>query len=65
MMDLLISIMISVCPANGRVVTECHEFFVNCAVDTSGDITEKSIQKCLERYLDEKQKCCGSTSNSI
>lgn len=48
MTDLLVSIILAVCPMPDNVeTTECHEKIVNCAVKKDGSIDEQSIQKCI------------------
>lgn len=56
MEKLLLSVILSVCPGydkdqKGQVITtECQEWFVNCAVQSDGSITQKSITTCQEKY---------------
>ena len=48
MSDLLVSIILAVCPpsVNGGT-NECMEQMVNCAVSKKESITNDSIKKCL------------------
>lgn len=50
MSSLLVSIILSVCPITNDVTNECQEFFVNCAVGKRGEVTDETINKCLEKY---------------
>jgi hypothetical protein len=57
MSNLLVALVLSVCgtPKYGGT-TECHEYLVNCAVLSKGEITKESIQKCLEKYETETEE---------
>ena len=56
MSDLLVAIILSVCPIpeHGVKITPCMEEVYNCADELHTLITEKSIKKCLEEH--EKNK---------
>lgn len=51
MTDLLVTIILAVCPATGDLnTTDCHERIMNCAVKKDGNIDEESIKTCIEKY---------------
>lgn len=57
MSDLLVAIILSVCPPSmDDGTTECQERITNCAVELHTLVTEKSIQKCVEEYQKEQSK---------
>lgn len=59
--DLLVSVILLMCPGNdvdtqGQIITnECQEWFTNCAVTSKGGVTAKSIQICVEKFKNERK----------
>lgn len=70
MSDFLVSMIIALCPGHdidskGQVITnECQENLVNCAVGHAGEITEKTILKCLEQYRRDHERPVKSSPNT-
>lgn len=57
MSDLLVAVILSVCPLSvDGGTTDCMERVNNCAIESQTMITEKSIHKCLEQHEKEKIK---------
>lgn len=49
MSELLISIILSVCPVpDGAYTNECQESIINCAIQEGGKLNEKTIKECLD-----------------
>ena len=50
MTDLLVSILITVCPVpEDGGTNKCHEDLINCAVQEGGKIDETTIRECLDK----------------
>ena len=56
MTDILVTLILAVCPTPDKAeLTKCHEFFVNCAVGTNGEITEKLMRKCVKEWRERDE----------
>lgn len=54
-MDLLVAVVLAICPTPGSPsLTECHEYFLNCAVKRDASIDAESIKKCANKYSQER-----------
>lgn len=54
MTELLVSIILALCPTDGVDTTECMEDVVNCAVQEAGRIDEHTIKTCIEKYWERE-----------
>lgn len=52
--DLLVTLILTICPQSTDGTNKCQERFINCAVTSTGAVTTESIQKCLEKFKREK-----------
>lgn len=64
MSELLVTMILAVCPMPSQVeTTECHEFFVNCAVGKHGKVDEKGLNECLKKWEQRESVNSSSISN--
>lgn len=60
MKAILVAAILQACPGwdydrNGRVITTiCQEDFYNCVVDKKGEITQKEIDRCQEKFREKR-----------
>ena len=65
MTDLLVSIILAVCPVStDGEINDCMEEINNCAVELNTLITEKSIQKCIDEYTEKQRNGRNSKKDS-
>lgn len=56
MSELLISIILAVCPIPDEAkTTECQEKIVNCAIQEGGKLDEATIKECLDNKTKDRK----------
>ena len=64
MSNLLVSVILSVCPIpQFGGTSECMDNINNCAVQRAGDITKKSIVSCVKKETGLNVKLSDYTTN--
>lgn len=61
-MEAIAALIISLCPDDGGLdTTTCHEYVNNCAVDKHGNVTEKDVLACFQKYKDQDESSSVSS----